>query len=51
MDAAGYIADNLQHFHEHKRYIIIGVPQQIKEAKECLQSVDIEGMTALGKGV
>jgi len=50
MDAAGYITDNLQYMHQHNRYMISRVPQQIKEAKDLLQSVDIKKMKDLDNG-
>jgi transposase len=50
MDAAGYIADNLQYMHKHNRYMISRVPHNIKEAKDCLQSVDIEKMSDMDNG-
>ncbi len=50
MDAAGYTQDNLMYFHQQNRYLISRVPQTIKEAKELMQSVDVEQMTELSKG-
>lgn len=50
MDAAGYTQGNLKHFHQNNRYIISRVPQNIKEAKELLQSINVEQMTELPKG-
>jgi len=50
MDAAGYIANNLQYMHHNNRYMISRVPQQIKEAKELLQSINVEQMEELSNG-
>jgi len=50
MDAAGYTQDNLKYFYQQNRYIMSRVPQNIKEARELLQSVNVENMTALANG-